>query len=181
MLIGEADILQRLYRRVVIPEAVLRELLHPETPTIVPEWIARRPAWLEVERITTPPDPNLRWLGEGECEAIMLAEQYGQDVLLLMDEGRGRREAQRRGLRITGTLGVLNDAASRGWVDLSSSAFADRVPRRASCRAFLTRIQGRRDDGVPNPSSSSPRKSICSRGATSLRLDRGRTQHEQAY
>ena len=30
VLIGEADILQRLYRRVVIPEAVLRELLHPE-------------------------------------------------------------------------------------------------------------------------------------------------------
>ena len=85
------------------------------------EWIARRPAWLEVERITTPPDPNLRWLGEGECEAIMLAEQHGQDVLLLMDEGRERREAQRRRLRITGTLGVLIDAASRGWVDLSSA------------------------------------------------------------
>ena len=121
VLIGQADLLQRLYRRVVIPEAVLRELLHPETPTIVSEWIARRPAWLEVERITTPPDPNLRWLGEGECEAIMLAEQHGQDVLLLMDEGRERREAQRRRLRITGTLGVLIDAASRGWVDLSSA------------------------------------------------------------
>lgn len=49
----------------------------------------------------------------------MLAEQHGQDVLLLMDEGRGRREAQRRRLRVTGTLGVLNDADSRGWVDLS--------------------------------------------------------------
>jgi predicted nucleic acid-binding protein len=121
VLIGEADILQRLYGRVVIPEGVLRELLHPETPTVVSEWIARRPAWLEVERITTSPDPNLQWLGEGECEAIMLAEQHGQDVLLLMDEGRGRREAQRRRLRITGTLGVLNDAASRGWVDLSSA------------------------------------------------------------
>jgi hypothetical protein len=67
------------------------------------------------------PDPNLQWLGEGECEAIMLPEQHGQDVLLLMDEGRGRREAQRRRLRITGTLGALNDAASRGWVDLSSA------------------------------------------------------------
>ena len=121
VLIGKADLLQRLYRRVVIPDGVLRELLHPETPTIVSEWIARRPAWLEVERITTPPDPNLRWLGEGECEAIMLAEQHGQDVLLLMDEGRERREAQRRRLRITGTLGVLIDAASRGWVDLSSA------------------------------------------------------------
>jgi|SRR5215472_4632764 len=52
VLIGEADILLRLYHRVVIPEAVLRELLHPETPTIVSEWIARRPTWLEVERIS---------------------------------------------------------------------------------------------------------------------------------
>jgi predicted nucleic acid-binding protein len=31
VLIGEADILQRLYGRVVIPEGVLRELLHPDT------------------------------------------------------------------------------------------------------------------------------------------------------
>jgi predicted nucleic acid-binding protein len=42
VLIGKADLLQRLYRRVVIPEGVLRELLHPETSTIVSEWIARR-------------------------------------------------------------------------------------------------------------------------------------------
>jgi predicted nucleic acid-binding protein len=60
-------------------------------------------------------------LGEGEREAIVLAEQHRPDVLLLMDEGKGRREAQRRNLRITGTLGVLNDAASRGWVDLPSA------------------------------------------------------------
>ena len=121
VLIGEVEILRRLYRRVVIPEAVLRELRHPETPSAVSEWIARRPAWLEVERITVPPDPNLRWLGEGEREAIILAEQRGPDALLLMDEGQGCREAQRRHLRITGTLGVLNDAASRGWVDLPSA------------------------------------------------------------
>jgi predicted nucleic acid-binding protein len=106
---------------VVIPEAVLRELLHPETPTAVSEWIARRPAWLEVERITIPMDPDLQSLGEGEREAIILAEQHRPNILLLMDEGKGCQEAQRRHLRITGTLGVLNDAASRGWVDLSSA------------------------------------------------------------
>jgi predicted nucleic acid-binding protein len=53
-------------------------------------------------------------LGEGEREAITLAMEHRQDALLLMDEGSGRREASRRNLRITGTLGVLNDAASRG-------------------------------------------------------------------
>ena len=118
MLIGEAEILQRLFDRVVIPEAVLRELQHPETPAAVSEWIVHRPAWLEIERITVPPDQSLLMLGEGEREAIILAQQHGPDVLLLMDEGKGRLEAQRRNLRITGTLGVLNDAASRGWVDL---------------------------------------------------------------
>ncbi len=138
VLIGEVEILRRLYRRVVIPEAVLRELRHPETPSAVSEWIARRPAWLEVERITVPPDPNLPWLGEGEREAIILAEQRGPDVLLLMDEGQGRREAQRRHLRITGTLGVLNDAASRGWVDLPS-AF-ERL-RQTTFRASPTLLQ----------------------------------------
>jgi predicted nucleic acid-binding protein len=121
VLIGEAEILQRLYGRVVIPDAVLRELQHFETPTAVSEWIARRPAWLEIERTTIPPDPALRLLGEGEREAITLALQHGPDVLLLIDEGKGRREAQRRKLRTTGTLGVLNDAASRGWVDLPSA------------------------------------------------------------
>jgi predicted nucleic acid-binding protein len=121
VLIGEAEILRRLYGRVVIPESVFRELQHPETPATVSDWIARRPWWLEIERTTIPPDQALRLLGEGEREAIALAQQHGPDVLLLMDEGRGRREAQRRNLRITGTLGVLNDGAARGWVDLPSA------------------------------------------------------------
>ena len=121
ILIGEAEVLQRLYGRVVIPEAVLRELRNPEAPATVAEWIAQPPAWLEVHGRTPPSDPGLRFLGEGEREAITLAMQHRQEALLLMDEGNGRREASRRNLRITGTLGVLNDAASRGCVDLPSA------------------------------------------------------------
>jgi predicted nucleic acid-binding protein len=41
--------------------------------------------------------------------------------MVVIYEGKGRREAHRRNLRIIGTLGVLNDAASRGWVDLPSA------------------------------------------------------------
>jgi predicted nucleic acid-binding protein len=121
ILIGEAEVLRRLYARVVIPEAVLRELQNPQAPAKVAEWIAQPPAWLEIIGSTEPSDPGLRFLGEGEREAITLAMQHRQDALLLMDEGYGRREASRRNLRITGTLGVLNDAASRGWVDLPSA------------------------------------------------------------
>ena len=121
ILIGEAEVLQRLYGRVVIPEAVLRELQNPQAPARVAEWITQPPAWLEVIGSTAPSDPGLRFLGEGEREAITLAMQHRQEALLLMDEGYGRREASRRNLRITGTLGVLNDGAARGWVDLPSA------------------------------------------------------------
>ena len=121
VLIGEAEILQRLYGRVIIPEAVWRELQHPETPAAVAEWVAHHPRWLEVQQTTSPPDAGLRLLAAGEREAIILAQEHRAEALLLMDEGKGRREAKRRNLRITGTLGVLNDAASRSWVDLPSA------------------------------------------------------------
>lgn len=121
VLIGEAEILQRLYGQVIIPEAVWRELQHPETPSAVAEWVARRPHWLEVQQTTSSPDAGLQLLAAGEREAILLAQEHRAEALLLIDEDKGRREAGRRHLRITGTLGVLNDAASRGWVDLPSA------------------------------------------------------------
>ncbi|MGH9453801.1 MAG: DUF3368 domain-containing protein [Terriglobia bacterium] len=121
VLIGEAEILKRFYGRVVIPETVSRELQHLQAPPVVAEWIARLPAWLEVEQTAVPPAVGLRTLAEGEREAIILAERHQPEALLLMDEEEGRREARRRNLPTTGTLGVFNDAASRGWVDLPSA------------------------------------------------------------
>jgi len=38
--------------------------------------------------------------------------------LLLIDEAAGRREANRRHIRVTGTLGVLRTAAEKGFVDV---------------------------------------------------------------
>ncbi|MGH9327198.1 MAG: DUF3368 domain-containing protein [Terriglobia bacterium] len=148
LLIGKADVLQRLYHCVVIPEAVWSELQHPDAPASVAEWAAHRPLWLEVRQTTGPADGGLQSLGEGERQAILLAQEHRAEALLLIDEGEGRREASRRNLRITGTLGVLNDAASRGWVDLPLAV--ERL-RRTSFRAspsllqsFLDRDAGRK-------------------------------------
>jgi predicted nucleic acid-binding protein len=72
---------------------------------------------LEIHPVGHAPDAALAHLDPGEQEAILLAEELRAD-LLLMDDQEGRQEAERRALRVTGTLGVLERAAERGLLDL---------------------------------------------------------------
>ena len=118
ILLNQDAVLPRLYDRVVIPPAVQRELQHHRTPERVCVWVAHPPAWFEVrqpqQRLETAHVPTL---GAGEREAIALAQEL-QVPLLLMDDPAGREEATRRALRTTGTLGILEQAAIEGWLDL---------------------------------------------------------------
>jgi predicted nucleic acid-binding protein len=116
VLIGEADLLAELFGRVVIPEAVSRELADPRAPAEVRNWVVAPPAWLDVQAAPTPPDSDLADLHAGEREAIALALEIGAD-LLLVDESGGRRVAGHRGIAIAGTLGVLDRAAERGLIN----------------------------------------------------------------
>ena len=54
----------------------------------------------------------------GERAAIQLAVSLNAD-LLLMDDRKGVNAAQRKGLRVTGTLGILDLAAQRGLADFA--------------------------------------------------------------
>ena len=116
ILVGAVDVLPQLYERVLVPQAVVDELLHPRAPEAVREWIAARPPWIEVRSVPPSPDPQLAALEPGERDAILLAEQVSA-ALLLIDERDGREAARHRGLKITGTLGVLDRAAERGLID----------------------------------------------------------------
>jgi predicted nucleic acid-binding protein len=70
VLIGHADVLPSLYGEVVIPGAVLEELLHPNTPPLVASWIASRPSWLAVEQNAGPlPGSTVTALDPGEQAA----------------------------------------------------------------------------------------------------------------
>jgi len=110
------DLLPKLFGRILIPAGVMLELSHASAPAAVKAWLNRVPGWVEVCPASLTPDAGLASLGMGEREAIQLAEEHQAD-LLLMDERKGRREANRRGLKTTGTLGVLVSAGELRLID----------------------------------------------------------------
>ena len=119
-MVNQDELLPLFYAQVVIPTAVHGELQRSRTPAAVRAWVAHPPPWFEVRQprqsLGTRQFPQL---GAGEREAIALAQEL-QAPLLLMDDPEGREEATRRALRTTGTLGVLEQAAIRGLLDLPS-------------------------------------------------------------
>lgn len=144
ILIGCVDVLTRLFERVVIPRAVERELAAPDAPPLVQDWISTPPVWLEIHDTTGL--PHLSGLDPGETAAIALDESLRAD-LLLIDERIGFRAAKERGLRVTGTLGLLDIAAERGLIDF---ALAIQLLERTSFRrpdsliqALLSKHKGR--------------------------------------
>lgn len=65
-------------------------------------------------------DASLKEIDAGERAAIQLAVSLHAD-LLLMDDRKGVNAAQRKGLRVTGTLGILDLAAQRGLADFAQA------------------------------------------------------------
>jgi predicted nucleic acid-binding protein len=116
-IIGSVDVLRRLYGTVIVPQQVIAELIDPAAPENVREWASDLPSWIDV-RETTVPEEEMTHLDPGERAAIVLAESV-PGALLLIDETAGRVEASRRGIRNTGTLGVLRAAALKDYVDLA--------------------------------------------------------------
>lgn len=121
VLIGHVEVLRQLYARVLVPAGVVDELTASGAPASVREWMSVRSEWIEVRHVDVPVNSGLEAVDEGEAEAILLAEGLRPDVLLLIDDRDGRQEATRRGIATTGTLGVLNDAAGRGFLDLEEA------------------------------------------------------------
>jgi predicted nucleic acid-binding protein len=64
VLIDEIDVLPKLFGRVLIPEAVARELQSPRTPPQVASWLAAQPVWLVIQAPAQPiSDQELERLG----------------------------------------------------------------------------------------------------------------------
>ena len=114
--IGLLHLVPSLYGHVAVPSQVYQELLsgsHPAAAQLPSaDWIEVSEAIGDEAVIRLAGESGLHW---GECAAILLAEQIGAE-LLLIDELDGREEAARRGIRLTGSLGILLAAKRTGLI-----------------------------------------------------------------
>lgn len=106
--VGILHILKDLFGEILIPKAVRREVFGRR----------RLPAFVKCIEISEPIalkvlESNLE---AGESEAICLYEEI-QANLLIIDDLEGRRVAERLGINITGTLGVLLLAKEEKFID----------------------------------------------------------------
>jgi predicted nucleic acid-binding protein len=116
ILIGQVELLPALFEKVFVPQIVGNELRHDEAPESVRRWITEPPLWLEIVPAEHDgDDPDLLRLDDGERAAILVAIRMRAE-LLLMDDRDGVNVARNRGFAVTGTLGILDLAASRGMI-----------------------------------------------------------------
>ena len=118
--IGQIELLPRLFETVFVPDAVHGELSHPTAPAMLRQWLDENPAWLKVVSIELIDDTALWTLGAGEQAAITLASSLHAD-LILIDERKGTAAALRKGLNVTGTLGILRLAARSKLIDIADA------------------------------------------------------------
>lgn len=124
--IGQIELLARLFAEIKLPTIVAEELRHPSAPAVVRAWMQELPEWVEVLTAPESDDPVLGKLDPGERAAIALGLSLKAD-LILIDERKGTAVALTKGFEATGTLGVLDLAASRGLVNLQDAL--DRLTR----------------------------------------------------
>jgi len=116
--IGQLNLLQKLYDNIIIPITVYQEVIasgqtDPATLAI------QNLDWIKIYPITN--ETLLRQLqiilDPGEASAITLAVEFNADRLII-DERKGRNEAKKQGLKITGVLGIILAAKEKGFIDL---------------------------------------------------------------
>jgi predicted nucleic acid-binding protein len=124
--IGLIELLARLFEEIKLPSIVAEELRHPSAQAAVRAWIEDLPEWVKVLTAPESDDPILGKLDPGERAAIALGLSLKAD-LTLIDERKGTAAALTKGFEVTGTLGVLDLAATRGLVNLRDAL--DRLTR----------------------------------------------------
>lgn len=116
--IKHVHILRSLFDRVVLPESVHAELSSQRRPLVIQQFAAQLPVWITLCH-PTHLQPLLH-LDIGERDAISLAAELHAD-LILIDEKAGRQAAINLGLKVSGTIGLLELAAKRKLLNLTEA------------------------------------------------------------
>ena len=112
--IGQLGLLPQLARRMVVPRAVWAEVTGARTDAPGASEVAAQ-TWIEVlEADWQVVAPLLIMVGQGEAEAIALAQETSS--VLLLDDLRARKLAGRLGLRRMGTVALLGRAKREGLI-----------------------------------------------------------------
>ena len=103
--IGMLDVLKELYGKVFITEEVSKEF-----GKTVPDWI-------EVRKVSDNKYLKLmkNFVDLGEASTIALAVET-DDIVIILDNLKARKLAQKLNLKITGTIGVLAKARKRNII-----------------------------------------------------------------
>ena len=107
--INKIDLLENMFGKVLIPQAVFDELTVDDRFQMEANQI-RQKEYFVVKPVNNPASASIlkraTGLDQGESEAIVLTDELEAD-LLLMDEAKGRNVSAQMGIRIMGTIGIL--------------------------------------------------------------------------
>ena len=122
--VGGLPWLRKLYRTVSITKAVRREATGArELPGAVAISAALKQGWIRVLRQEWS-EPPLPRLDTGEASILRAAIALGAGTLVLLDDLEARREAQRLGIAITGTAGIVVEARQAGLIPAARPVFS---------------------------------------------------------
>ena len=116
--IGQLELLEELFQKIIIPKAVYQEVVQEGKSR--PGAVEVKKAvnkWIEVKEVKNSDEvKTLRALLDyGEAEVIVLAQEIKADLLIL-DNREPRLFAKHLGFQLIGTIGVLILAYEKGFL-----------------------------------------------------------------
>ncbi|OIO73042.1 MAG: hypothetical protein AUJ85_09025 [Elusimicrobia bacterium CG1_02_37_114] len=113
--LGLLWVLEKLYKKIVVPQAVILELEEGKLQGEDIPNLAEYP-WILTQQVKSAQHLKLvADLGPGESEVLALALQ-NPNSLVILDEKIARSIAELAGLNFTGTIGVILKAKNQGYI-----------------------------------------------------------------
>lgn len=115
--VNKLELLQQLYGRIVVPQAVYDEVTIKPNSSIRGTISHNR--WIAVERISSIEEKKMYQakLHAGEVEVMILAQEEPQADLVILDDNAAKKTAKYLGLKVTGTLGILVKAKKQNLLE----------------------------------------------------------------